>query len=426
MKILLIIYNPCNNNNNSKTVRSFFCGVKAEDMAMLYMESFSEVDYGFCDSFYRVTDQDVIHSITNLSFKTHNTHPVQKPKTTQRDDIMKKASKRQVVLRVFREMAWKLHTWDSKELNEWVKEQKPDIIFSLFGNNLFVHDIVTTISKRYKIPFVCYYTDDYVLNCFNKSFFGRIHWWMSKRTYRRSMRYASKCYVIGEKMRKDYSRVFGREFGMLGNCIDFAKFKDFQPRKIDTNKKIVISYVGGVHLNRWQSVCELGRIVKEINDRLQWQLEIDVYSMEIEEKVKEELANNGVFFKGSLDSQGVMRVLESSDFLLHVESFDEINRVFVRYSISTKISEYFASKRYILAYGPSDVASIELLRDNNFGCVLTELDSEQEKKDKIIAAVKSYNSYDYSRQYSYCQEYYDMDRTREGLIRDLEEIIKER
>lgn len=426
MKILSIAYNPYNNNNNSKTMRSFFDGVPAKDMAMLYLESFSEVDYGFCDAYYRITDQDVLKSILNLSFRTHNTHPRVKSAVAERDKIMTVASKNKTGLRVFRELLWKFGTWNTKELNNWIEEQKPDIIFTLFGNNLFVHDIVVDVARRYNIPFVAYYTDDYVLNCFDTSLFGRLHWLMSKRVYRKSMREAAKCYVIGDKMREDYTKAFGREFGILGNCIDFEKFNDFEPRRISAGDRVVISFIGGLHLKRWQTICEFGEIIKEINIEKSWHVEVNVYALELDDGVEKSFKKSGVNYKGALSPQRVIDTMRDSDILLHVESFDETNRVFVRYSISTKISEYLASKRMIIAFGPHEVASIALIRDNNFGCVLTDLESKQEKKDKLVAAIENYNNSDYSAQYTYCMQHYDRKKTREMLMNDMKEIVAKR
>ena len=55
-----------------------------------------------------------------------------------------------------------------------------------------------------------------------------------------------------------------------------------------------------------------------------------------------------------------------ADSLLHVEAFDEKSKKSTRLSVSTKIFEYLYAGKIILGYGPSDVASMEYLRD--IGC----------------------------------------------------------
>jgi hypothetical protein len=426
MKILSIAYNPYNNNNNnSKTMRSFFDGIPSKELSMFYMESYSEVDYDFCDAYYRVTDQDVLRSILNLSFRTRNTHPKVKYQRVVESKVIESTRKNKTPFsRIIRELLWKFNTWNTKDLNDWIAEQKPDIIFTLFGNNLFVHDIVVKVSRKHNIPFVAYYTDDYVLNCFNNSLFGRLHWLMSKKTYKKSMILAEKCYVIGEKMKEDYTKAFSREFGILGNSINFENFNDFNIRQIDLGKKIVISFIGGLHLNRWRTICELGELMKEVNIEKSWNIEINVYALKLDEEIEYKLEQCGVNYKGALTPQGVIDTMRKSDILLHIESFDKINRTFVKYSVSTKISEYFASKRLVLAFGPHEVASIALIKDNNLGCVLTDLDNWQEKKEKLIKAIENYNTSDFSAQYEYCKQYYDRDKTREMLLSDMMKIIK--
>lgn len=425
MKILSITYNPYNNNNNnSKTMRSFFDGIPSKDLAMLYMESFSEVDYNFCDNYYRVTDQDVLRSVVKLQFKTRNTHPKEKlQKVSEEKIVALTRSKRTALRRLVREFFWNFNTWDTKEFDEWIQEQKPDIIFTLLGANIFMHNIVLKISKRYNIPFVAYYTDDYVLNCSDKTFWGRIHFKLTNKVYRKTMSKTSKSYVIGELMQKDYSKAFNREFGLLGNCIDLDKFNSLLPQKINTSDKITISFIGGLHLNRWQTVCDLGEIVKEINREKHWNIEINVYALELKDDIVQKLKACGVDYKGGLNSQGVFETIKTSDILLHVESFDEVNRTFVKYSVSTKISEYLASKRCIMAYGPHEVASVALIKDNDFGCVLTDLDSREDKKQKIITAIETYNDRDYSKQWDYVQQYYNKDVVREMLLKDMQEVV---
>lgn len=425
MKILTINYNPYNDiDNNGKTLRSLFEGIPAKDLSMLYMESFSEVDYEFCDNYYRVTDQDVLRSVVKLRFKTHNTHPKEKSDRLKCEKIVSITRRKKTSFRrLIREIFWGFNTWDTKELDEWIKQQQPDVIFSLLGINLFQHDIVLKISKRYNIPILVYYADDYVINCFDKTLFGKLLFNLTNKTYQKTMTKASKCYVIGELMQKDYSKVFNREFGLLGNCIDLDRFSSLLPKKINISEKIIISFIGGLHLNRWQTVCDLGGIVKEINKEKSWNIEVDVYALELKEDIVQKLNACGVKYKGGLTSQEVFETIKTSDILLHVESFDKVNRIYVKYSISTKISEYLASKRYIMAYGPHEVASIALIRDNDFGCVLTDLDSREEKKQKIITAIETYNDKDYLKQWNYVQQYYNKDIVRAMLLKDIQEVV---
>ena len=141
-------------------------------------------------------------------------------------------------------------------------------------------------------------------------------------------------------------------------------------------------------------------------------------------KIMASFEQSGVQFCGGLDSSGVITQMENSHFLLHVESFDKVNRTYVRYSISTKISEYLSSGRGIIAYGPHEVASIELLNNNSFGCCITDLDSSEDIEKKILEAISGYNNYDYSLSKQYVSHNYNKAIVSQQLVADMAASIR--
>ena len=69
----------------------------------------------------------------------------------------------------------------------------------------------------------------------------------------------------------------------------------------------------------------------------------------------------------------MLRVLGTARYVLHVESFEARFKERTRYSLSTKIGESLASGACLIAYGPSDIASIEYLSEHSAGIVLSDL-----------------------------------------------------
>ena len=53
-------------------------------------------------------------------------------------------------------------------------------------------------------------------------------------------------------------------------------------------------------------------------------------------------------------------------------------------SVSTKLPEYLITGRCVIAYGPHEVASIRLIQENALGVAITDLDSEDERKRKLL------------------------------------------
>jgi hypothetical protein len=271
-----------------------------------------------------------------------------------------------------------------------------------------------------------YFTDDYYVDSAKKGLKHIIRRHLLRKQYKETIAKAHTAYAIGEKMQKTYSKIFSRSFGILGNAIDVEKYTHISPKKIEKGETLVISYMGSLHSNRWKMIAAFGNFIKEVNRRLDdYKVCIKVFSSSgLKTDISKAFAESEVEFCGVLDTEGVIRQMDNSHFLLHVESFDEVSRAFVRYSVSTKISEYLSSSRMLLAYGPHDVASMELLIDNNLGCCSTDLDSEETIVNKICAAIENYNNYDYTSSKQFVLDNYTKEIMTSRLANDLSKAVE--
>jgi glycosyltransferase involved in cell wall biosynthesis len=100
-----------------------------------------------------------------------------------------------------------------------------------------------------------------------------------------------------------------------------------------------------------------------------------------------------VEFKGALNAAEVQQVIVESDILVHVESMDKVSRKLTRLSVSTKIPEYLASGRCILAVGPAEVASIRYIQDHEAGLVVTDLETLRGNLETLISGPELRRSY---------------------------------
>ena len=90
---------------------------------------------------------------------------------------------------------------------------------------------------------------------------------------------------------------------------------------------------------------------------------------------------NGINFHGRINYDEVTKIMHESDVLVHTESMDKINRNKVRYSVSTKIADSLGSGINMFAYGPSTVASMRHLIDNDCAIVCTK---QEDLKEKLL------------------------------------------
>ena len=431
MKVLVVATNSFSKTeNNGKTLCSFFSNFNPENIAQLYFGVGENPYIEFCNNYYRVTEIDILRSIYNRIPTTSNTH--QELVNSLKNNTYRQAPwyYRKIYsrkMRLIKEYVWKLRTWDSPDLKKWIEEFKPEAIFAMLGSNIYTHKIAIRLSERYNIPLFVFFTDDYFLNSTSKSLVGRIHYRFLRKQYIETVEKSHTLYAIGQKMQDEYSKYFSKSFGILGNGIDVEQYSNLMPKKIKKGETLVISYIGALHSNRWKTISALGEIIKEVNMRLDGtKMRIKVFSPTgLRKRMAKAFKNSEVEFCGSLDTAGVIKQMEASHFLLHVESFDKEHRTYVRYSVSTKISEYLSSNRMLLAYGPHEVASMQLLMGNNLGCCLTDLDSKEEIINKICAAIENYNNYDYTSSKQFVLDNYTKDIMTSRLESDLAKAINE-
>lgn len=412
-RVLLISNNVVSKvDNNGKTIRSLLRGFPRENIAQFYIGNNEYADEEVCDSFYRVTDSQVLKSILTLSFKTVNSHKKLTPtanKVTQpgKDNSLIRFIRHNAKsIALLREAFWGLYTWDSKDLNEWIKEFKPTVIFAVLGDNYFMHKITLKLSARYNLPIAVFFTDDYVINDYSTNLFQKLHLKLVRNIYEKTLERAKRAFVIGDYMKEAYTSKYKRSFGVLINGIDFNKIPN-RVLKINPDTEIVVSFIGGVHLKRWESICKLGKLLNLIPD---YKTTVKVFTIvKPDDEILQSFSNNGIEYCGSLSPSQVEKQIASSHILLHAESFDEAHRLFTRFSISTKIPEYLSSMRGVIAFGPHEIASIKIFSDNNLGCVLTDLDDDASMVSKISGYLSNYNCIDFERYYSFAKEHFNQD-----------------
>ena len=171
--------------------------------------------------------------------------------------------------------------------------------------------------------------------------------------------------TISDKMARDYATLFHQPI-----CVVRISADD-NPYRIPFSERKGIVYIGSLGVGRLKPLLELAR---EVQSAGACGFEaIDVYTGDRNEKTLAELhAEPGIRYHGQIDEDQVLRVLGTALYVLHVESFEARFKERTRYSLSTKIGESLASGACLIAYGPSNIASIEYLSEHHAGIVLNE------------------------------------------------------
>jgi glycosyltransferase involved in cell wall biosynthesis len=185
---------------------------------------------------------------------------------------------------------------------------------------------------------------------------------------------------ISQAMADEYESRYGRPFSVFGNSVDesgFAAAGSARPASVPDDSPshpVRLVYVGGLHLDRWQPLIDIASALGSVDPRAR--LVIHAPDADLETFGDVLTACPGVQLAGSVSSDQVPGILAAADILVHIESFDDAHRRYTRLSLSTKIPQYMAAGRAILAYGPGEVASMKHIEAVRAGVVVGQEDPQ--------------------------------------------------
>lgn len=376
-RVLIIAVNPLSEtSNNGKTYASFFEGYPSERLAQLYFHR-ELPNSSITSRFYRVSDEDVLRFMTLRAGSLGA--PVES--TTIADQFLSPGatralassqairSARSAVLRAVLRLGY-------SDIKSWIDEFDPEVIFFSGGDATYLYPLVLRISRDFEAKIFSYVTDDYVLPLPAGSPMARLARASVRRHFLAMCAASERVLTIGDKMTSVYRVQFGIESTPMMNLVRVNKatvaLRDSSPGSI------ILTYAGGLHLNRWKTLAELGAALDR-TQRRGTSAELHIYtSTHIESEMDQALrSSRSVVVHEAVDASQLRRVYEGADLLVHVESFDRRDQVATYLSVSTKIPEYLAAGRAVLAIGPAGAASMEYLAGLGAAYVASSLSHDE-------------------------------------------------
>jgi len=257
----------------------------------------------------------------------------------------------------------------SPDLLGEIRAFAPEAIYSCIGN-MQLASLVDRLSRREGAATVVHLMDDWLATKHTDSWIWGWHRYRLVRLSSDLLRRATACLAISSQMAQEYAKVFGRPFGVFMNCVALNGADEPAPPAPHPDEPVRFVYVGGLHLGRWQSLVEIGEALEGMEGRLILHApaaDLDAYARGVGLPRSMEIGN-------PLPPDEVRPVLRQADVAVHVESFGGAERRYTRLSVSTKIPQYMAAGRPILAYGPGDVASCQYVSAAGCGVVVGRRD----------------------------------------------------
>jgi hypothetical protein len=391
-KILIISQGAWDNSTSfGNTFTNFFNDWDSTKIAHIYTDS-NHPDTKCCERFFNISEKCVFQSIFVRGKKTG--YRIQKTGEMNSESFLYNSTeinkidyiKSHLRLQIFfwiRELLWCFGKWQSLELNKFLDEFKPDIIFTTFSNTFYINRIQKYIIRYCSKPVVMYTADDgYTLKQFSLSLFYWIDRIIKQRIIQDTVSLVDVLYVISQKQLDEYNTIFGQKCRLLYKWADFSKEKKYEP---NANNVVKLVYTGNINLNRWKSLVQIGKAIDKLN-RNKKIAEIDVYSMTpYTRKIKNAFDKiAAINFKGGVSHNEVLSIQNNADILIHCEALSFKERLKVRLSFSTKIVDYLSRKRCIFAVGNKNCASISYLIENDAAVVATTRKEIEDKLNKLI------------------------------------------
>ena len=382
MRVLIISHEVWSENNNGGNVLSNIFSDFDAEFAQIYCSP-GVPNNKLCKRYFQLTDKMVLNGIGRnhkVGQKvSYDEYPHQLEANIVSDVEEKKwyfsifKKYRFSIFTTIRELLWKVAPWKSKELENFILDFNPDIIFAPCYSHLFMLRLDRYVKNIAKVNMVSYISDDsYSLRQFNLSPFYWMNRLLSRVSIKKTFKEYCLVYTMTDEQFNELKQALGANMKLLRKAGDFSK----ECKKVNVNDPIRIVYAGGIYINRWKILAQIGDEIRKINkDGIK--IRLDIFTQNTVSNKQRELLNDdiNIFLHPAISQNELVNVYKSSDIALHVESFELKYRLITRLSFSTKIVDCLASTCAVMAISWKEHAGLKYLRKEDAAICIDDLSS---------------------------------------------------
>ncbi|WP_239745305.1 glycosyltransferase [Mammaliicoccus sp. F-M27] len=387
MKVLIFTRSEWSDENSTgNTMSNIFGDFDKTNIANIYVRD-AKPNNNVCDNYYSVSDIQIFKSllkIKTLPGKHFKNNLAQNQSINNKTSFEKKLynffrNRSKLLPFMFQNLLWNTNKWKNENLDNFLNEFKPDIIFSPSFYTVYTHKILWYLQKKTNAKIVLFHADDYLMLTENNGVKKLLNK-NRKKTIIKSINLASLNYCISQEQQVEYQNELGKKMKLLYKG---GVFNEFPLYSMNNEKTIRIIYIGTLQYGRWKTISQLVKSIKEVNEKSTIKFTLDIYSQyKPDKKMLNKIEIKDISkFKGKIPNNRVIEEMKKSDIVLHVESFDETEKSLTRLSFSTKIVDCLSSGRTLLAIGDTNLASINYLLKNDAAIIAR---TENSIKDHLI------------------------------------------
>jgi len=419
-------------NNIGNTFSNLFEGWPKSKIAMIYARS-DMPNTVVCDYFFQISEYRLIKRFLNPNIKTGmkvNNSELSNSKEKRSFKKEEKSGKkiysfflkfRWNIFLLAREILWKIGSWKTKELDGFLDEFSPEIVLSLGCSGIYMNRLQQYVIEHSKAKSIVYFVDD--IYSMKKLSFSPVFWLnklMQRRSINKTIELSSSVYTIVPKQKHEYDNSFNRDTKILTKG---GKFETNPNKEIEVSHPIKLIYTGNIYAGRWNTLESIGKALDEIN-QIESKGVLYVYTKnELTTRMRKSLSKiKSIRFMGGIPASKISEVQNDSDVLIHVESLRLKEKLMTRLSFSTKLVDYFAQRKCILAVGWSEAASIEYLRKNDIAVVVDDVNRINTTLKELLDKPELIQKYGL-KSWAYGKENHDIHTIKETLRQDMVDLI---
>lgn len=373
-KVLVVGINAWREDGTAHTLKNIFACWEPGKLAHIYTRAdlpFTRV----ASRFFQISETEVLKSVFRpwrmVGREVASTEQAEDGDIAEEQNRYARAhSRHSDLLPLCRELVWLLGHWRGRRLREFVATFSPDLLFIPIYPTVYMGWLQRLVIKWTGKPFVCYLADDNYSYASCSNVLQYIHRFWLRRNVRWLSTHCRQMFVIVEKEKEETDRLFGTDSKILTKSIDFTH-KPYSPHPLSHPLNFV--YTGSLIIGRDKTMAQIADAVNRVNEEAgETRACLHVYSGD--NPVPEVMArlNRGAStHHGFLQRSEVDRVQREADVVVFAEALEGREANIARLSFSTKITDYLANGKCVLAIGKGDIAPIDYFVRNDSAIVAT-------------------------------------------------------
>lgn len=391
-RILIIAVDPWRDDSNGGNVfTNLFSGWENEyEFAQIYFRS-QLPNNTICKRYYQLSEKEMIKSsLVHKAFGREITSEdlvnlnIDENQDKFENPILSKVKNKHLnIVYTLINFLWLFANWKTKQLNAFIDEFQPDIIFAPLNNSPFILKFDRYIAERTGKKLISYVSDDHL--SYRQKSISPLYW-LNRMCVRnaaiKTASYYSLLYTMTDEQLKEYTEILHVPMKILRKGGDFSNYIE----AIQEKAPYTIIYGGNLLYGRISTVKSLVSAVKQINQERGKTFEIKIFTPTDLSNEDMSVLNDGEnsFMFGRVTQKQLNEAYSQSSIALHVDSFETRQRLATRLSFSTKIIDLMHTGCCVMAICWKESSPYKYLKKEDAAICIDSVENIKEVLVDII------------------------------------------